>query len=203
MIRPGFVIENPITGSRLVVVESDAETNGMGWEVEMLNVPHAAPDVPEHLHLSWTERFEIITGTARYSVDRVEGTAGPGDVITVYPRQHHIHPWNAGETEMVYRQRTELAEPNPAAAQDVLGVLATVAGLAREGKVTQGGVPQNPLQLAAMGKRFNQHSIYDSRLPIWVQDLLAMTVGSLAEVLGYKAVNPGDVGEPNRPVASP
>jgi hypothetical protein len=70
MIQPGFTVDNPITGSRLVVIESDGETAGKGWLVESHNVPHAGPDVAEHLHLSWTERFEIIAGTAKYSLDR-------------------------------------------------------------------------------------------------------------------------------------
>jgi len=196
MIQAGFAIENPHTGSRLVVIESDAETGGMGWVVESHNVPHAGPDVPEHLHLSWTERFEIIAGVAHYSIDGVQRTAGSGDVIVVHPNQRHIHPWNAGETELVYRQRTELAEPNAGAVQDVLGMIATVAGLAREGKVTADGRPKSLLQQAAMLKLFNRYGLYDTSLPTWLQDLLAATVGSLAEALGYKAVNPHDVGEP-------
>lgn len=196
MIQAGFVIENPISGSRLVVIESDADTGGTGWLVESHNVPHAGPDIPEHVHLSWTERFEIITGMAHYSTDGVQRTAVAGDVIVSHPRQRHIHPWNAGETELVYQQRVELAEPNAAAMQDVLGVVATVAGLARQGKVSRDGTPRNPLQLAVMGKLLNRHGSYDARLPIRLQDLLAATVGTLAETLGYTAVIPSDVGEP-------
>ena len=47
-----------------------------------------------------------------------------------------------------------------------------------------------------MGKIWNRYGTYDARLPIRLQDLLASTVGTLAVVLGYKAVNPRDVGEP-------
>jgi hypothetical protein len=38
MIRAGFTIENPMTKSCTVVLESDAETNGMGWLQDVLGV---------------------------------------------------------------------------------------------------------------------------------------------------------------------
>jgi mannose-6-phosphate isomerase-like protein (cupin superfamily) len=198
MIRAGFTIDNPITKARTIVLKSDAETNGEGWLLEHHNVPHSSPDIPEHFHLTWTETFEIIQGEAFYKLDGVQRTASAGDIVVVHPRQTHIHPWNAGETELVYQQSDVFDPPSVQAVQDVLGVFATLTGLAREGKVNQQGEPKNPLQLAATLKTLNKHGGYDAKLPKWAQDLLAATLGSLAEALGYKGVYPQFVNEKQR-----
>ena len=190
MIRTGFTIENPITQSRTVVVTSDQETNGMGWSIESYCVPKAGPDIAEHLHLTWTETFEIIAGTAHYSVDGKQQLAQAGDTFVVLPQQRHIHPWNAGESTLIYRQTDQFEAAAPEAIQDVLGTFATMAGLAREGKINQKGLPKNPLQLAATMRTLGKHGNYDAALPIPVQQLLGATLGRLAEALGYRAVYP-------------
>jgi hypothetical protein len=190
MIRPGFVIESPITGSRTQVIESDVETNGMGWLLEATCLPNAQPDITEHLHLTWTETFEILSGSAYYCLNGVQKTLPAGESFTVLPGQTHVHPWNAGDSPMVYRQRDVFAQPSAAAVQDVLGVFATVAGLARLGKVNQQGLPKNPLQLAATARTLGKYDGYDTRLPIAVQKVLSATIGRLAELVGYRGVYP-------------
>ena len=190
MIRAGFTIENPITKSRTVVIESDEETKGMGWLLEVSCAPKAPPDIGEHLHLTWTETFEIISGTAYYKLNGVKKTAQAGEKIVMPPRQFQIHPWNAGETEMIYRQRDQFGQPGHQAVQDVLGVFATIAGLAREGKVDKKGLPKDPLQLAIILRTLSKYGGYDASLPIPVQNFLAATLGWLAKALGYKAVHP-------------
>lgn len=79
--------------------------------------------------------------------------------------------------------------------QDVLGVFATLAGLAREGKVNARGEPKNPLQQAVTLKTLNRPGGYDAKAPKWVQDMLSATLGSLAEALGYRAIDPQFVNE--------
>lgn len=190
MIRAGFTINNPLTQSRTVVLESDAETNGMSWLLEVHCAPNAGPDITEHLHSEWVERFEIISGSAYYSLDGKQHTAHAGASFVVAPGQRHIHPWNAGATPLVYRQRSEFGRANPAAVQEVLGVFATTAGLARQGKVDSSGRAKNPLQLAAALKTLNKHGGYDAGIPVPVQTFLSAILGRLAEALGYRGVDP-------------
>lgn len=194
MIRAGFTIDNPVTRARTIVLKSEVETKGTGWVVETHTPPHAPPDLPEHLHLGSTETFEIIAGRACYQVDGVRHTVAAGNTIVLPPRRRHIHPWNIGETELVCRQLNVFDRRNPRAVQDVLGLLATSAGLARDGKVDQRGQPKDPLQLAVMLKTLNRCGGYDAKLPIPVQRLLGTTLGSLAEALGYRAIYPQYVG---------
>jgi quercetin dioxygenase-like cupin family protein len=195
MIRAGFTIESPRTRSRTVVIESDAETNGAGWLLEIHAVPKAQPDVPEHFHLTWTETFEIVSGSAFYKLNGITNTAKRGDKFVVLPGQLHIHPWNAGDAELVYHQRDKFDQPNSQAVQDVLGVFATRAGLAREGKVDENGRPKNPLQLAVTLRLLNKYGGYDASIPMYLQNFLGFTLGWLAERLGYKGVYPQYVNE--------
>ena len=194
MISAGFTFEHPITHNRTTVLPTEAETTGTGWLLEFHIPPQAGPVVPEHVHLTWTETFEIISGSASYKLNGVQGSAKAGDTIVMPPRQFHIHPWNAGETVLVVRQLDTFAQPSPRALHEVVGVFATLAGLAREGKVNKQGLPKNPLQLFAMLKTLNKYDGYDAKLPIRVQKLLSTTLGSLAEALGYRAMYPRFVG---------
>lgn len=190
MIRAGFTIENPTTKSRIVVLESDAETKGQGWLLEVHAPPKAGPDIGEHFHLTWTETFEILAGQAYYQLDGVKKTAQAGETIVMPPGVKQIHPWNAGETELVYRQRDTFGKADPQAVQEVLGVFATTAGLARLGQVDEKGLPKNPLQLAATLRILTRYGGYDASVPVGMQNFLAATLGRLAESLGYKAVDP-------------
>ncbi|MFZ5823737.1 MAG: cupin domain-containing protein [Bacillota bacterium] len=190
MIRAGFVIENPLTRSRTTVVESDVETKGMGWLLEVICLPNAGPDIAEHVHLTWTETFEISKGIAHYKIGGVQKTIQAGESFTVLPGQLHVHPWNAGDSELVFRQRNEFGHSAPGAVQDVLGVFATIAGLARQGKVDKRGLPKNPLQLAVTIRTLSKHGGYDAAVPLGVQKLMAATLGRLAEWLGYRGVDP-------------
>lgn len=190
MITAGFVIHNPLTQSRTTVLASDAETNGQGWLLEVACAPGQRADIPEHWHQTWTETFEIVSGTAHYRLDGQTRLAQAGEKFVVQPTHRHTHPWAAGPEPMVYRQSNQFAQPNPQAVQDVLGVFATVAGLARLGQVNPDGRAKNPLQLAAALKVLTRHGGYDASLPIAAQNVLAATLGTLAEALGYKGVDP-------------
>ena len=188
MIRAGFSFEHPRTKTRTVVLESDRETNGMGWLLEVTRYSRDGSDLGEHLHLTWTETFEIIKGTAKYKLNGVEGIAKAGESFIVKPGQFHVHPWNATEDELVYRQRDEFQQRSPAAVQDILGIFATRTGMARDGSF-----PKNRL-----GKLFQQavtirtaikHGNYVIRPSMFMQNILASTLGVLGEILGYKAVH--------------
>jgi len=195
MIRARFTIENARTRSRTIVLESDTETQGRGWLLETHCPPNAPPDIAEHVHLTWTETFEIVSGRAYYKLNGVQKTAAAGEIIVMPPKQWQVHPWNAGEQKLVYRQRDDFGLANPQAVQDVLGVFATLAGLGREGKLDRRGRPKDPLQMAITLQVLSRYGGYDASLPIPVQRVLSASLGGLARVLGYRAVHRQYVGE--------
>ena len=192
MITAGFAFEHPETRTRVTVLESDAETGGGGWLLEVRRFA-PVPDLAEHLHTTWTETFEVLSGAATYSLDGAEGSLRAGESFVVPPRHRHVHPWNATGDELVYRQRTRFAQPSPAAVQDVLGVLATRAGLLRDGTAPRGAMGK-VLQQAVIARTVVRHGNYMARPSAFAQHAVAATLGRLGEALGYRAVHPQYVG---------
>ena len=193
MIRAGFTFEHPTTKTRTVVLESDAETNGMGWLLEVTRYSKLGSDLGEHLHLTWTETFDILKGTAKYKLDGNERTAKTGESFVVESGHFHVHPWNANDDELVYRQRDRFAESSPAAVQDILGIFATRTGLARDG-IRYKGFAKLLFQSATIRTAI-RHGNYVASPSMSTQKFLASTLGLLGELLGYKAVQPKYVGE--------
>ena len=193
MIRAGFTFEHPITKTRTVVLESDAETNGMGWLLEVTRYSKLGSDLGEHLHLTWTETFEILKGSAKYKLDGEEKIAKAGESFVVEPRHFHVHPWNATDEELVYRQHDRFEKPSPAAVQDILGIFATRTGMARD-KIRLKGFAKLLFQSATIRTAI-KHGNYVKSPSMLMQKVMGATLGLLGELLGYKAVNPKYVGE--------
>ena len=189
MIHAGFVFEHPVTRTRTVVLESDRETGGMGWLLEVTRHSTAGPDVAEHLHTTWTETFEIVEGAARYGLDGRELRAQAGDSFVVPPGHLHVHPWNAAEGPLVFRQRTRFAAPSPAAVQDILGIFATRTGMERDGTTPTSGFGR-AMQQAATLRTAVRHGNYMGAPSAGAQRAVAATLGGLAVALGYRAVHP-------------
>ncbi len=189
-LKPGFSTVDPRTGTRMRLVEGNDEQDGMGWVLEVECPAGVASSIKAHLHTSWTETFEILHGSARFVLDGREGAIEKGESIVVPPGHTHVHPWNAGDGMMQYRQTNRFDRRDLDAVDDVLGTFATINGLAREGKVRGDGLPRNPLQFAATIRTLVKHEGFDATVPVWLQRVLAATLGRLAEALGYRAVDP-------------
>lgn len=58
MIKAGFEIVDPRTGTRTRVIEGTAERNGMGWVLEVECPAGVAPSIVAHVHTGWTECFQ-------------------------------------------------------------------------------------------------------------------------------------------------
>jgi mannose-6-phosphate isomerase-like protein (cupin superfamily) len=187
VIRSGFETADPITQTRIVVVKAAEETSGRGWVTEVHCAQGGAP-FPPHVHQTWTETFEILEGTAICRLGTQEHRLARGESIVMPPRVPHIHPWNAGSGEMVFRHNNDFGATTPEAVTDVIGAFATMFGLAREGKVGKRGLPKNPLQLAATARTLTKHQSFDAAIPIPIQLAVSATLGRLAEALGYRGV---------------
>ena len=188
MISPGFETTDPITQTRIVVIQGARETSGRGWVIEVHCTQGAAPAFLPHVHRTWTETFEILQGSASCRLGTAEHTLAAGDSIVMPPNVPHVHPWNTGSGVMVYRQTNDFGVSTPEAVDDVLGAFATMFGLAREGRVGKRGMPKNLLQFAATGRALTKHGGFDAAVPIPLQLGLSATLGRLAEALGYRAV---------------
>ncbi len=187
MISPGFETTGPVTQTRTVVLQGARETSGRGWVIEVHCPEGAAAAVMAHLHRRWTETFEILQGSAACRLGPDELRLAAGESIVLPPNVAHVHPWNVGSGEMIYRQTNDFGASTPEAVDELLGTYATINGLAREGCIGKNGMPRNPLQLVATGRAY-KHGTFDLGMPIPLQVALTATFGRLAEALGYRAV---------------
>ena len=175
MIRKGDVIENPVTGERLLFLETAANTKGEYSLVEVTVQPNGFV-AAAHVHPYQTERFEIEAGRVAFKLDGVEIVAGPGETVTVPAGAAHKF-WNAGETEARF-----VTEVRPALQFERL--LETMFALANDGKTNKKGMP-NPLRLAVIA---NAH-FDDVRLPFppaWMQKLGLAIGAPIGRLMGFQ-----------------
>ncbi|MGH3044790.1 MAG: hypothetical protein ACRDM2_08680 [Gaiellaceae bacterium] len=64
-IRSGKTIENPVTGEKILFLQTAAETNGELVEIEVAVQPDGAV-AAAHVHPYQSERFEVLEGTLEF-----------------------------------------------------------------------------------------------------------------------------------------
>ena len=176
MINPGDVLENPVTGERLVFHKTSRETNGEAVVVECFVQPKGFV-AAAHVHPNQDERFEVLKGSVGFRLDKQEIVAGPGDRILVAAGTAHKF-WNAGDDEAHF-----VCEIRPALQFEQL--VETMYGLAADGKTNRKGMP-NPLRLAVIAR----HHFDDVRLPfppVWMQRFGLAMGAPLGRLVGYGA----------------
>jgi mannose-6-phosphate isomerase-like protein (cupin superfamily) len=142
MIHPGDVIENKVTGERIIFRKTSRETGGRAVVIET----HVQPNgfvAAAHVHPSQEERFEILTGTVGFKIGGKKLVAGPGQRLTVPAGTAHKF-WNAGDGVAEF-----VCEVRPALQFESL--LETMFALAEDGKTNRKGMP-NPLRLAVIAQ---------------------------------------------------
>jgi quercetin dioxygenase-like cupin family protein len=176
MIHAGDVIENPVTGERLLFRKTSWETNGEAVVIETFVKPNGFV-AAAHLHPYQEERFQVLRGTVGFRVGREEIVAGPGQRLTVPAGTPHKF-WNAGEEEAHF-----VCEVRPALQFEQL--IETMFGLAADGKTNRKGMP-NPLRLAVIAQAHfdNVHLPFP---PAWMQRMGLALGAPLGRLFGYEA----------------
>ncbi len=133
----GREIVNPVSGERIVIRQSGAQTNGQLLAFD-LYLPPGAHVPAGHAHPMQEERFTVVAGQMRFRLGRQTVLAQPGETITIPAGTAH---WfgNAGATiahaQVEVRpalRMAELFESTEALGLATRGArLARLAGLAR------------------------------------------------------------------------
>ncbi len=181
MARAGDVLENPVTGERIVFHRTTADTNGEVLEYEMTLRP-AGFLAQNHLHPKQEERHEVVEGEVAITVAGEARVLRAGDVEVVPPATPH-------------RLRTVSDEPvrlrmesRPALNSERL--IETFVALARDGKVNEKGFP-SLLQLAVILREFEDEG-YTVRPPLGVQRAIFGPLAALGRRRGYRGTYPSD-----------
>jgi mannose-6-phosphate isomerase-like protein (cupin superfamily) len=183
MAHAGQIIDNPVSGERIVFNRTAADTDGEYLEIEL----RLAPDgkVPGmHVHPEQEERFEVLSGRMRFRMGMRTIEAGPGEVVTV-PRGKAHKFSNAGDETAVARVTV-----TPALGMERL--FETTAELASDGRVLSSGMPK-PLDLALFVREFRRE-VRGPFSPGAVQRAMLAPLAAIASARGhgsrYEAARP-------------
>jgi quercetin dioxygenase-like cupin family protein len=180
MVKAGDILEHPITRERIVVLKTARDTGGELFQMELTLQPGGFV-AGEHIHPLQDERFEVLSGSLRGSVEGKEWTAGPGDTRVVQAGTPHV--WsNAGDTDL-----RVIVEFRPALKTEEF--FETFFGLAQDGKVNpKTGLP-SLLQTAVSASAFRNEIVPMRPLQV-VQRILFGLLAPIGTLLGYKAKYP-------------
>src|SRR4030081_3304155 len=84
----GQVIDNPITGERIVIRQSGADTDGRLLAFDLF-LPPGGHVPATHAHPVQQERFTVVTGQLRFRVGQRTLLASPGETVVVEPGTAH------------------------------------------------------------------------------------------------------------------
>lgn len=150
-----------MTGLRLRIVRSGAESGGACLELEATYPPQSAAPL-EHLHPAQDERFVIQSGAMTALVAGELRSLGAGDELSIPAGTPHAM-WNAGDAPSVVTWTTTPALRTEEFFRDVFW-------LAAEGRVDSAGTP-GLLDLAWLVPRY-WNEMRATRPPAWVQRLV-------------------------------
>jgi quercetin dioxygenase-like cupin family protein len=84
----GRVIDNPISGERIVIRESGAQTGGQLLSFDLF-LPPGAHVPARHVHPVQEEQFTVMAGQMRFRLGRRTILANPGDTVRVPAGKAH------------------------------------------------------------------------------------------------------------------
>ena len=176
MAYAGQIIENPVSGERIVFNRTAADTGGEYLEIELRLEPDGK--VPGmHVHPAQEERFEVLEGRMRFRLGMKTIDAGPGDVVTVPAGKAHKFS-NPGEETAVTRVTVTPA-------LDMEDLFETTVALAEDGRVTSSGMPK-PLDLALFVREFKRE-VRGPYTPGALQRAMLAPLAKIAAMRGHDA----------------
>jgi mannose-6-phosphate isomerase-like protein (cupin superfamily) len=175
MPKAGEVLENPVSGQRLVFRRTARETNGESLEYELLFRPSGFL-AEEHFHPRQSERHEVLEGELGLVVAGEERRLAPGEALVVPPgAAHRLFPVGERPARMLFELRPALETER---------FIATLYRLAAGGNVKADGSP-TALQLAFAAHAFPDVG-YATRPPVAVQRAFTAVLAPIGRLRGYR-----------------
>jgi quercetin dioxygenase-like cupin family protein len=180
MAQSGDVLEHPVTGEKIIVLQTARDTGGALFQMDVCGRPGAFV-AAAHIHPRQSEYFTVLSGTMRGCIAGKELVKIAGEEFLIPAGTPHVW-WNGGEDElhMCIEVRPALKTEN---------FFESFFGLAQDGKVNRKTGLPNLLQTAVSLRAF-QNEILLARPPRLVQTLLFGALASIGKLLGYKGEYP-------------
>jgi quercetin dioxygenase-like cupin family protein len=150
MADAGDVIENPVTGQRLIFEVTSADSGGEVFVAVGIFPPGGFAGVT-HVHPHQDEHFEVLAGRAVFEVDGTRHVLGAGGTIEVPKGTKHMFA-NGGEEEMRVRFSFRPALTDTERFYEVY------FAFAQEGRVNAKAMP-GLLDIAAVWPTTSQHAV--------------------------------------------
>jgi len=162
-------------GDSMEILETSAMTGGARTRVRLVFKPGGSR-VPMHRHLLQDEKYEVLSGTMTYWLDRKKYHAKAGTTVTLPRGALHQHYADGSEDVLSIQTMTP--------ALDFDYVVENLFGLGSEGR----GV--NPIDALLQGLVWIRKAKgpFYLGMPIWAQHVLAFIITPIAYRLGYRAV---------------
>jgi hypothetical protein len=186
MATAGQAFENPVTGERMVFNKTAHESNGMVLDIEFFVKPNYGKGLAAHFHSYFSERVEIIAGSAHYQLGQTELATKAGDEVILPKDIAHIHPWNTGNTVLHWRKITQLDKPDAQLLLASAAFFESLFSLAPQGEVGKKGLPKKPQQTIVLLQAL-EPSAYVAGIPIWLQRPLFALLAAIGHALGYQS----------------
>jgi quercetin dioxygenase-like cupin family protein len=178
VLRSGDGIVNPVTGERIVVRTTAAESGGERFDLECF-LPPDAPRQPEHLHPRQESVVTVLRGVCGLKLGGELRFATPGNRLVVPVGAPH-QVWNAGgDTLHLHVEQRPALESGER-------LLVALFRLAAAGKTDSRGMP-SLLQQAVMTPAYSDAVRFVST-PWPVQRALCAILGPVARARGHRAL---------------
>ncbi len=185
MVSAGDVMDNPVSGQRLIFRKTARDTAGDLLEVESVYTKPTPHRPPAHFHPLQSERFEVISGRLGVHLNGEERTLEEGEVLIIPPGTPH---------EMWAEEAGARVDWQTSPALNTEAFFETLWGLAKDGKTNEKGVP-NLLRVAMFAREYEDE--FRLANPPWVvQRALFGVLAPVGRLLGYEARYPYSSGGP-------
>jgi len=176
MPRRGQEIEHPVTGERVVFLDTAADSQGELVRMEFFVRPGGFV-AAEHVHPNQEERFQVVDGAVRLRIGGTEREGRAGEELVIPAGTPHVW-WNAGDAELHM-----IVEIRPALRFE--SFLERWFALGMAGKTNKKGMP-HPLQLFVVMDEYRDE-IRGARPPFALQKIIFALLVPLGRALGYRA----------------
>src|SRR3954454_8880794 len=186
MARPGDELVDP-SGLRLVFRETASSAGGTAISLDWFVPPGKRLVALPHVHPRHVAVFDISSGRARYRVGRHVYERGARYAYGVPPGALHVHPANAGDTELNVRQTVRPEPPDRTLVDGGERFFETAFALEQRGDVYSIGLFRYPLQSAITLHDLLFPFAYLPWLPRTAQETLIGRLADIARARGSAA----------------
>jgi len=180
-------MENPVTGVKVEILISTAESNGELFKIRSTMNARQMNRAPYHYHGHFSEHFRVVEGQLNLIVgnNKEQLTLKAGESYLVKPECPHTF-WNESSEPVTYT-----VEVTPA--KQFEEALKLNHALAAAGKASPKGTPSNIFHMAILAQ-LGDTWLYG--IPIWLQKAVFFVVAGIAKGLGMdkklQELLPGD-----------